>query len=140
MKFVILVLFVIAALAFVSREAWRRLSPPRKRAFMGAVSRSAALVRNQAIAMRQRLMRKQSAFRALFLGDDGDLSPQGQIALSHLSRFCYAFATTAHGKADRDELMRREGRRQVWIEVMRLLSLDPVDALNAAKLDEPVLG
>jgi hypothetical protein len=101
---------------------------------------AAGRVRDAGRALQERIERRRFAYRHLFLTDKGELSPAGTIVIAHLSKFCYAFATTAANECSRDELMRREGRRQVWIELMAKLSLDPVDALNAAQTEEVVLG
>jgi hypothetical protein len=133
-------LFLIAILAAALGLAWKRLNRARKSAIIGAVSRSAVRVRDHARALQERLQRKQSAFRALFLTQTGELSPAGAIVMAHMARFCYAFATTAAGKADRDELMRREGRRQAYLEMLRMTSTDPLEVFSAAQRDEVVLG
>lgn len=136
MKLLIVLLFALAALMTV----WQRLSAPRKAQIIGAARYAATRMRDLGRALQERIERRRFAYRHLFLTDKGELSPAGAIVLAHLTKFCYAFATTAAEAKDRDELMRREGRRQVWIEIMGKLSLSPVDALNATQLEETVLG
>lgn len=140
MKLIFVTLFVLAALAFVSREAWKRLNPERKSIVLGAVSRAAGAVGDMQRMLRDRLQRRQSAFRHVFLTETGALSPAGQDVMIHMARFCYAFSTTAEGKADHDTLMRREGRRQAYLEMLRMIAVDPLDVFSAAKQDELVLG
>lgn len=91
-------------------------------------------------ALADRMQRRKAAYRHLFLNDRGELSPEGSIVIAHLTKFCYAFATTAANEASPEEMMRREGRRQVYIQVMSMLSLSAVDGLNAAQQEEVVLG
>lgn len=134
-KFLFVALFLAAALIAV----WRKLSAPRKAQIIAVARNVAGRVRDAGLAMQQKMHRRRFAYRHLFLNDRGALSPDGAIVLAHLTKFCYAFATTAANEGSRDEIMRREGRRQVWIEIMAKLSLDPVDALNATQ-EEAVLG
>lgn len=86
--------------------------------------------------LREKVFRRRTAYRAAFLTDRGDLNPAGRIIIAHLTKFCYLLNTTAQGQADRDTMMRREGRRQVLIEIMRELSLDPSQALQAVKEED----
>ena len=136
MKVLFILLFVAAAI-FV---AWRNLSAPRKAQVVAMASRAAGQVRDVARAVQERIQRRRYAYRNLFLTERGELNPAGTIVLAHLTKFCYAFATTAANEGSRDEIMRREGRRQGWIEIMSKLSLDPVDALNVSQQEELVLG
>ena len=136
MKLLFLILFVAAALI----AAWTRLSVPRKAQIIGMAQHAATRVRDAGRAIQERIERRRFAYRHVFLNDKGELSPAGAIVVAHLSKYCYAFATTAANEATTEELLRREGRRQVWIEIMSKLSLSPVDALSAAQQEEGVLG
>lgn len=136
MKLLFLLLFAAAALLAV----WKRLSAPRKAQVIGMARHAAARVRDVGRAIHERIERRRFAYQCLFLTDRGELSPAGAIVVAHLTKYCYAFATTAANEATTEELLRREGRRQVWIEIMSKLSLSPVDALNAAQQEEVVLG
>ena len=135
-QFAFVCLFIAAALIMV----WRRLSAPRKAQIIGMAQHAMNRVRDAGRAIQERMQRRRFAYRHCFLTDKGELSPAGSIVLAHLTKFCYAFATTAANEASPEEMMRREGRRQVFIEIMSKLSLSPVDALNAAQMEETVLG
>lgn len=135
-----LILFVFAALYAAGVLAWRRLKPARKAQIIAAAMSGVRRVSDMSRALADRMARRRAAYRALFLTDHGELSPSGSIVIAHLTKFCYAFATTAANEASRDEMMRREGRRQVYIEIMSRLALSPIDGLNAAQHEEVILG
>lgn len=131
--------FILLFIAAVGVQVWKRLSERTRAAI---VSKAQAMIK-QAMGAAQRLsakvFRRRTAYRAVFYDDRGQLSPGGKIVLAHLTKFCYALSTTAQAQADRDAIMRREGRRQVWLEIMRELNLDPSQALQAVQ-EEDVLA
>lgn len=134
---IIVALFLGAACAYV----WQRLTKAEKTQVIATARAVGVRVRDMGRALADRADRRRSAYKHLFLNDRGELTPHGSLVLAHLTKFCYAMTTTAQGdKVERDELMRREGRRQVWIMLMAQISASPVDALNAAMADEVVLG
>lgn len=130
----------MAALYAAGVLAWRRLKPARKAQIIDAARSGVRRVSDMGRALADRMQRRRAAYRALFLNDKGELSPAGSIVFAHLTKFCYGLATTAANEASPDEMMRREGRRQVLIEIMRMSSLSVVDGLNAAQQEEVVLG
>ena len=136
MKVVFVLLFIGGALAY----AWSRLNQPRRAQIIGVLRAGGKRAADMGRALRDKLERRKAAYRHAFLTDKGELNQDGAIIIAHLTKFCYAFATTAVGEASPEEMMRREGRRQVFIEIMSKLALTPVDALNAAQADEVVLG
>lgn len=93
-------------------------------------------IRGAQKAIREKVFRRRTAYRNLFLTEKGDLNPAGRIVIAHLTKFCYLYSTTAQGQADRDAIMRREGRRQVVIEMLRELNLDPAQALQAVREED----
>lgn len=135
-----LILFVCAALYAAGVLAWRRLKPARQAAIIAAARSGVRRVSDMGRAMADKLARRRAAYRQLFLTNQGELSPAGAVVIAHLTKFCYAFATTAANEATPDEMMRREGRRQVYIEIMSRLALSPIDGLNAAQQEEVILG
>ena len=140
MKIAFVILFVLAALVAALHYGWTRLSQPRKAQIIAAARATARRVSDMGRALAERMERRKAAYRHLFLNDRGELSPDGSVVIAHLTKFCYGFATTAANEASPDEMMRREGRRQVLIEIFSKLALSPVDALNAAQQEEVVLG
>lgn len=65
---------------------------------------------------------KARHFRRLFLGDDDQPNEDAHRVLAHLRIYCRAEGTTF--AADPYEHARREGRREVWLEINRYLQLD----------------
>lgn len=70
----------------------------------------------------QRLTRRFRLHRDLFLGDDGAVTPVAAEWLQDLGRRCFADGSTFH--ADPREHARREGRREVYLEIIAGLQLD----------------
>jgi hypothetical protein len=69
------------------------------------------------------------AFRWLFLSDEpGALRWASRRVLAHLAHFCFADRSIYGGTAGTNDsafmLGVREGRRQVWLEIMKYLHLD----------------
>lgn len=65
---------------------------------------------------------KARHFRRLFLAEDGRPNEDAARVLAHLRIYCRAEGTTFAG--DPHEHARREGRREVWLEINRYLQLD----------------
>jgi hypothetical protein len=67
--------------------------------------------------------RRRTNFRLCYM------SPAGRQALADLMPFCCANKTTAV-PGDRDESLRREGRRQVWLRIQRAINLTADEQLS----------
>lgn len=52
-------------------------------------------------------------------------SPAAQYVLGDLMHFCHANKSTHVQGGDRDDLLRNEGRRQVWLRMQQALNLTP---------------
>lgn len=75
-----------------------------------------------------KLRKRKYAYRRLFLGDDG-LSPDGEIVLADLAKFCRATASTAvvnpvSRSVDPIASAKADGRREVWLRIMAHLHID----------------
>lgn len=55
-------------------------------------------------------------------------NPANQRVAADLQDFCCGNRTTAGG--DHDQLLIREGRRQVWLRIQRALNLTPEEQFN----------
>lgn len=129
----VIALFVAAALV----QVWARLSEKTRAEFVTKAKAMIAAARRAVGALHAKLFRRHTAYRNALMTPSGELNPAGRIIIAHLSKFCYAFSTTAAGESvDRDAMMRREGRRQVYLEIQRILSLDPTVALQAAREED----
>ncbi|MGE0533154.1 MAG: hypothetical protein AB7P35_17735 [Hyphomonadaceae bacterium] len=100
------------------------------------------MLRSAATALRSAyaniFQRRRMAYRAALMDARGQLSPAGRIIIAHLSKYCYAHTTTGAGAPSSEERLTREGRRQVWIEIMRLLHTDQETVLQAVKDEDSV--
>lgn len=70
----------------------------------------------------RRLTRRFRLNRDLFLGEDGEPSPTAVEWLRDLGKRCHADTSTYH--ADPREHARREGRREVFLEIVDGMALD----------------
>lgn len=136
MKLLILALFVAALCV----HAWDRLA---------ATSRAAIRVKAKAMIdrasqfIRNKIMRRRMSYKHLFLGDRGDLSPAGRVVLADLAKFCRGFTSTTvvgqSGAVDTHASFLAEGRREVFLRILKELNLDPSEAISAMK-DEDALA
>lgn len=81
----------------------------------------------------QILLRRHTAYRQCFLGEDGQLTPAARIVMADLARFCCATEGTTivspvSRQTDVPATMQREGRREVFTRVWRTLRL-PINQL-----------
>ena len=81
------------------------------------------------------------AFRVVFLADDGaTVRRAADIALRHLKNFCFADRSIFGGLSGSNDspflLGVREGRRQVWIEIMKNLNLDEGAVQKIMEIDD----
>ncbi len=81
--------------------------------------------RQTAAALARQLRKLTNRFRIhrdLFLGEDGTPTPPAAEWLRDLGKRCFADGSTYH--ADPREHARREGRREVYLEIIAGLELD----------------
>lgn len=83
----------------------------------GARSRSAQIRRQI-----RRLMRPWRLSQQLFMGEDGQLRPSAAEWLADLGDRCFAERSTFHAN-DREQV-RREARRELYLEILSGLRLD----------------
>lgn len=76
-------------------------------------------------------------WRWLFLGPDGKPHRAGRIVLRDLAQFCGAAGKTIF-HADPHILARREGRREVFVRICILLSLDEMEVRKLMELDDGI--
>ena len=79
------------------------------------------------------------AYRAVFL-DGNSMRHAGQQVLAHLRVFCFADRSIFGGLGGTNDsaflLGVREGRRQVWLEVMKNLNLDEGAVQKIMEIDD----
>lgn len=79
------------------------------------------------------LFRKNTAYRQCFLDDSGQLTPAAKVVMADLAKFCAATEGTTvvspvSRQTDVPATMQREGRREVFVRVWRMLRL-PINQL-----------
>ena len=72
--------------------------------------------------------RRYTAYRLVF----SRTSPAAQMVLADLEEFCCANSTTMTGN-DPIQLARNEGRRQVYLRIIRALNLSPEEQFALAQ-------
>lgn len=76
----------------------------------------------------QRLMGKRQSYRRLFLREEGVLSPDAEVVMTDLRKFCRATGSTAmvspqSGTIDPIAMAMAEGRREVFNRINEYLHL-----------------
>lgn len=80
-------------------------------------------VREQINQLRVLNVVRSRRYKALFHGDNGEIRDEGRRVLGDLARFCKVDEATIFS-TDAMELARREGRREVYVRIQRMLNLD----------------
>lgn len=76
----------------------------------------------------KRLFAKRQSYRRMFLRDDGSLTPDGEVIMRDLRKFCRATTSTAmmspiRGAVDPIAMAIAEGRREVFNRINEYLHL-----------------
>ena len=82
-----------------------------------------------------RVRNRRQAYQLLFLGADGELSPEARLFFADMKRFCYAKKSTTKvspqtGMVDTHASFQAEGRREVWNRMTEYLHLDDRQITN----------
>lgn len=85
-------------------------------------------IADQARALHRRMFRRSRAYTETFLAG-GDIAQGGpRIVLEHLHWFCHAgrssLKLSADGHVDALAMAAAEGRREVWLEIQKMLTLN----------------
>jgi hypothetical protein len=90
-----------------------------------------------------RIRKRKYAYRRMFLGENGQLSADGQAVLADLAKFCKANQSTAvvspiSRTVDPIASALAEGRREVWLRIMAHLHIEDrvIFNLNEDQNDE----
>lgn len=83
----------------------------------------------------RRLFARREAYRALFVGPDGRLSPYGERVLKDLAKFCRADRSTAtvspvSRTIDPHAMAIAEGRREVFLRIVNTINMDVTQLMN----------
>jgi len=86
---------------------------------------------------------RKYAYRRMFMGENGELTADGERVLADLAKFCKATSSTAvvspiSQKVDPVASALAEGRREVWLRIMAHLHIDDrvIFNLNQSEADD----
>lgn len=90
----------------------------------------------------RRIINRKTSYRRIFQDASGNISPDAEIVLADLRRFCRATSTTVmvspiSKQIDPIAMAMAEGRREVWLRIMAHLHIDEKQVFN---LEEPLSG
>lgn len=90
----------------------------------------------------RRIINRKTSYRRIFQDASGNISPDAEIVLADLRRFCRATSTTVtvspiSKSIDPIAMAMAEGRREVWLRIMAHLHIDEKQVFN---LEEPSNG
>lgn len=84
-----------------------------------------------------KLIGRRKSYRSCFLGGDGKLSPDGEIVMNDLMKFCRSLKSTAQltasGSIDPYATHLAEGRREVLIRIQSMLGVSDMDLRELAQ-------
>lgn len=83
----------------------------------------------------QKILRRRQAYRRIFFGDDGKLSPDAELVISDLARFCRlhrstTIISTVSRQTDVPATFQAEGRREVILRILGHLHVDDADLVR----------
>jgi hypothetical protein len=88
----------------------------------------------------EKIRKRRYSYRRMFLGESG-LSPDGQVILTDLAKFCRANSSTAvvnpvSRSVDPIASAMAEGRREVWLRIMAHLHIDEKVVFNLTENED----
>lgn len=141
MKFFFLAAFIAAILV----QVWTRLSAETRATIETKAKAMFNAARNMMHSVATKLFRRRMSYKAIFLTDRGELSPAGRIVMADLTKFCRGLTSTTvvsptSGMVDPHASGLAEGRREVWLRIMKELGLDAMEAMRTVRDEEDVLA
>lgn len=93
------------------------------------------------ISRLQKILHRRRAYRRLFLGDDGKLTPDAEIVLADLARFCKLHRPTTivspvSRQTDVPASFQAEGRREVMLRLLGHLHVDDADLVRMTERND----
>jgi hypothetical protein len=109
------------------------IDPDAPRPVMG--ERMGQLAQRAADALLARMnLRRAAAYRAVFLGEDGEPEYHAERVLADLRRFCRGDETTYRPDAREHALL--EGRREVFLRIVKMLGMTSEEARNFVEVND----
>jgi dihydroorotase-like cyclic amidohydrolase len=86
-------------------------------------------------------LRRKSAYRRVFLHQDGGMSRDQELVLADLRRFCKANSSTimvspVSRSVDPIAMAMAEGRREVWLRLAGMLHIDEKTMFNLQDVND----
>lgn len=139
------VLFLAVFVAAILIQVWTRLSAETRSTIETKAKAMLNAARSAMRNMGNKLFRRRMSYKALFLTERGDLSPAGKVVLADLTKFCRGMTSTTvvspvSGTVDPHASGLAEGRREVWLRIMKELGLDAMEAIHAVRDEEDALA
>lgn len=125
-------------------QIWKRLAAETRANIITKAKAMLQSARNAATAVKNKLFRRRQSYRHVFMAESGQMSPAGRIVLADLTKFCRGLTSTTvvsqvSGMVDPYASGLAEGRREVWLRIMKELGLDPLEVMQAVR-DEDALA
>lgn len=125
-------------------QLWKRLAEKTRADLIAKAKAMLQSARNMASAVKNKLFRRRQSYRHVFMSESGQMSPAGRIVLADLTKFCRGLTSTTvvsqvSGMVDPYASGLAEGRREVWLRIMKELGLDPMEVMQAVR-DEDALA
>lgn len=137
--------FLVFFAAIVLVQVWTRLSAKTRAKIETKAKAMINAAKNIAQGWVSKIFRRRMSYKALFLTEKGELSPAGKIVLADLTKFCRGMTSTTvvsptSGMVDSHASGLAEGRREVWLRIMKELGLDAMEAIHAVRDEEDALA
>jgi len=134
-------IFPLIFVAAFGVQTFARLKPSTQDAIIAKAKAMWTAAKNAAQSMHNRIFRRRMSYRHLFLDQKGQLNQAGRIVLADLTKFCRGLTSTTvvsqvSGMVDPHASGLAEGRREVWLKIMKELGLDPMQAIEAVRAEE----
>jgi hypothetical protein len=125
-------------------QIWKRLASETQAKIIAKAKAMLQTARNVASAVKNKLFRRRQSYRHVFMTESGSMSPAGRVVLADLTKFCRGLTSTTvvsqvSGMVDPYASGLAEGRREVWLRIMKELGLDPMEVMQAVR-DEDALA
>ncbi len=137
MKLAFIVLFIAAACV----QVWIRLKASTRAAITQKAAAMLSTAQEVARAMADKVFRRRTCYRAVFLTDRGELSPAGRVVIADLMKFCRGMTSTTvvsptSGMVDPHASALAEGRREVLLRLLKELSVEPLEAMRIVREED----
>ena len=133
--------FTLFLLVTFCVQTFVRLKPQTQDALIAKAKIMWTSVKDTAGLVRDKIFRRRMSYRQLFLDQKGQLNQAGRIVLADLTKFCRGMTSTTvvsqvSGMVDPHATGLAEGRREVWLKIMKELGVNPMQVMEAMREDD----